>query len=74
MKTIFENTLFTNVAKTEDGGVYWEGMDESPSGQIIDWQGKPWTEGCGRNAAHPNSRCLEESHSEYLLYHFIYNL
>lgn len=55
MHTIFENTIFTNVAKSEDGGVYWEGMDDIPK-NATDWLGKPWTDDCGRNAAHPNSR------------------
>ncbi|XP_059471788.1 phosphoenolpyruvate carboxykinase, cytosolic [GTP]-like [Neocloeon triangulifer] len=56
MKTIFENTVFTNVAKTSDGGVYWEGMEPNPNVQVTDWRGQPWTPDCGRNAAHPNSR------------------
>ncbi|XP_067629262.1 phosphoenolpyruvate carboxykinase [GTP] isoform X2 [Eurosta solidaginis] len=58
MATIFKNTIFTNVAYTSDGGVYWEGMESSlASGvQITDWLGKPWTKESGRLAAHPNSR------------------
>ncbi|CAB3364541.1 Hypothetical predicted protein [Cloeon dipterum] len=56
MKTIFENTVFTNVAKTSDGGVYWEGMEMDPNVQVTDWRGQPWTKENGQNAAHPNSR------------------
>ena len=58
MDTITRNTLFTNVAETDDGGVYWEGLeDELPPGtNVTDWQGQPWTADSGRKAAHPNSR------------------
>lgn len=59
MKTIFKNTVFTNVASTSDGGVYWEGMEDTLTDdiQVTDWLGKPWTKGETKTpAAHPNSR------------------
>lgn len=60
MQTIFRNTIFTNVASTSDGGVYWEGMETdslAPGTRITDWQGRPWEMGVTATpAAHPNSR------------------
>ncbi|MDI6870548.1 MAG: phosphoenolpyruvate carboxykinase (GTP) [Bacillota bacterium] len=55
MKTIEKNTIFTNVALTEDGDVWWEGIGyEAPAGRIIDWKGKEWDR--TGTAAHPNAR------------------
>jgi phosphoenolpyruvate carboxykinase (GTP) len=60
MRTIENNTIFTNVARTEDGDVWWEGVGYDPPGNLIDWTGKPWTQDKANKsqapAAHPNSR------------------
>ena len=59
MSTVQSNTIFTNVAKTDDGAVYWEGLEKEKSDdvQITSWLGETnWTKASGKPAAHPNSR------------------
>ncbi len=56
MASICKNTIFTNVALTPDGDVWWEGMTDAPPPILTDWRGQPWTPGSSQPAAHPNAR------------------
>jgi len=56
MDSVTRNSLFTNVAMTPDGDIWWEGMDVPAPANLIDWRGRPWQKDSGEKAAHPNSR------------------
>src|SRR3954470_4311154 len=56
MEMIQRNTIYTNVALRPDGTPWWEGHDDSPPAEALDWQGRPWTPASSEKAAHPNSR------------------
>jgi len=56
LATCARDAIFTNVALTPDGDVWWEGLTPQPPEGLIDWKGQPWQPGTGQPAAHPNSR------------------
>ncbi len=56
MECVRKDSLFTNVARTKDGDIWWEGWDTEAPDELIDWKGDPWKKGSKDKAAHPNSR------------------
>jgi len=56
VKTLSKNSIFTNVAMTSEGDIWWEDLTRQPPAGLTDWQGNPYDAGSGKKAAHPNAR------------------
>ncbi len=67
MRSIEKDTIFTNVALTNDGDVWWEGLDGEVPAELTDWKGNPWKRGSTEKAAHPNSRFTAPSKNNPVL-------
>ena len=67
MKSIRRDTIFTNVALKPDGTVWWEGHDDPPPAECLDWKGELWTPASPEKAAHPNSRFTAPMHNNPML-------
>ncbi|HLQ67830.1 MAG TPA: phosphoenolpyruvate carboxykinase (GTP) [Candidatus Limnocylindrales bacterium] len=67
MRIVERDTIFTNVAMTQDGDVWWEGMTDSPPPGLTDWHGQPYDPSSEKPAAHPNSRfCSPATNNPFL--------